>query len=66
MNMDWHHIGYPSRIVCMTTESADILYRLGLGDQVVGISGFTTEPPEVRQKPKIGTYTECEFSYWRF
>lgn len=50
-------IDYPSRIVCTTTESVDILYRLGLGDKIVGISGFTVEPPEARQKPKIGTYT---------
>jgi iron complex transport system substrate-binding protein len=35
----------------------DIVYRLGLGDRVVGISGFTVEPPEARQKPKIGSYT---------
>lgn len=50
-------IEYPSRIVCTTTESVDILYRLGLGHKIVGISGFTVEPPEARQKPKIGTYT---------
>lgn len=57
MNTDWHHIEYPSRIVCTTTESVDILYRLGLGDKIVGVSGFTTEPPEARQKENIGTYT---------
>lgn len=50
-------IEYPSRIVCTTTESVDILYRLGLGHKIVGISGFTVEPREARQKPKIGTYT---------
>ena len=33
MNTDWHHIAYPVRIVCTTTESVDILYRLGLGDK---------------------------------
>jgi iron complex transport system substrate-binding protein len=55
--MNWQQSRYPSRIVCTTTESVDILYRLGLGERVVGISGFTTEPPEARQKPKIGSYT---------
>ncbi len=53
----WSSVGYPSRIVCTTSESVDILYRLGLGDRIVGISGFTTEPKEARQKPKVGTYT---------
>jgi iron complex transport system substrate-binding protein len=57
MNTNWHRVEYPTRIVCTTTESVDILYRLGLGDRVVGISGFTVEPPEARQKPKIGSYT---------
>ncbi len=57
MSADWSSVGYPSRIVCTTTESVDILYRLGLGDRIVGISGFTTEPKEARQKPKVGTYT---------
>jgi iron complex transport system substrate-binding protein len=60
MNTDWRRVDYPSRIVCTTTESVDILYRLGLGDEIVGISGFTVEPPEARQKPKIGTYTSIK------
>lgn len=55
--MTWNQITYPARIICTTTESVDILYRLGLGEKIVGISGFTTEPPEARQKPKIGSYT---------
>lgn len=57
MNTEWRNIHYPSRIVCTTTESVDILYRLGLGDKIVGVSGFTTEPPEARRKANIGTYT---------
>ncbi len=60
MSTDWRRIEYPARIVCTTTESVDILYRLGLGDKIVGISGFTVEPPEARQKPKIGTYTSIK------
>lgn len=60
MKNDWRRVEYPSRIVCTTTESVDILYRLGLGDKVVGISGYTVEPPEARQKPKIGAYTSVD------
>ncbi len=60
MITDWRRVDYPSRIVCTTTESVDILYRLGLGDKIVGISGFTVEPPEARQKTKIGTYTSIK------
>ena len=47
----------PERIVCLTAETAEILYALSAGDQVVGISGYTTWPPEARSKPKVGGYT---------
>lgn len=33
-----------------------MLYALELGDRVVGVTTFCHYPPEVRQKPKIGTY----------
>jgi iron complex transport system substrate-binding protein len=47
----------PARIVCLTAETAGILYALSAGDRVVGVSGYTTWPPEARKKPKIGGYT---------
>jgi iron complex transport system substrate-binding protein len=33
-----------------------MLYALGLGDRVVGVTTFCHYPPEVRDKPKIGSY----------
>jgi iron complex transport system substrate-binding protein len=33
-----------------------MLYVLGLGDRVVGVTTFCHYPPEVREKPKIGSY----------
>ena len=30
-------IHLPQRIICTTTESVDILYRLGAGDLIVGV-----------------------------
>jgi ABC-type hemin transport system substrate-binding protein len=56
-NTGWQSIGNPSRIVCTATESVDILYRLGLGDRTIGVWDFTTEPPETRSQPKVGSYT---------
>ncbi len=50
----------PQRIVCLTAESAEILYALGAGDRVVGVSGYAVEPPEVRKKPKVGAYTTVD------
>ena len=35
-----------------------MLYAVGLGDRVVGVTTYCHYPPEARKKPKIGTYTE--------
>ena len=44
----------PQRIVCLTTETVEVLYALGEQDRVVGISGYTVRPPEARkEKPKV-------------
>lgn len=49
--------GLPQRIVCLTGETAEFLYRMGAGDLVVGVSGVAKRPPEVRQKPTVGGFT---------
>lgn len=48
---------HPQRIVCLTAETAEVLWRLGAWDRVVGVSGFTVRPPEARKKPKVGGFT---------
>ena len=53
--------GYPSRIVCLTEETTETLYRLGEGDRVVGISGYTVRPPEARQKPKVSSFLHARY-----
>ncbi len=35
----------------------ELLYALGLGDRVVGVTRFCRYPPEAQLKPKIGDYT---------
>jgi iron complex transport system substrate-binding protein len=51
--------GYPRRVVCLTEETTEILYRIGAGDLVVGISGYTVRPPEARRKPKVSAYLQA-------
>ncbi len=51
----------PQRIVCLTTETVDVLYRLGQQDKIVGISGFCVHPPQARrEKPKVSAYTSAD------
>jgi len=51
----------PQRIVCMTEESTEWLYRLGEEARIVGISGYTVRPRRAREeKPKISAFTSAK------
>lgn len=45
----------PHRIVSLVPSLTEALFAFGLGDRIVGVTAFCTEPqPEVRSKPTIG------------
>jgi len=46
----------PERIVCLTEDPTEILYALGEGDRVVGISAFTERPVEAKDKPVVSAF----------
>lgn len=47
----------PERIVCLTEEPTEILYALGQGHRIVGISAYTLRPPEARRdKPVVSAF----------
>ncbi len=46
----------PRRIVSLAPSITEILFALGLGDRVVGVTEFSTHPPEAAAKPKVGSY----------
>lgn len=51
----------PQRIVCLTTETVEVLYLLEEQDRLVGISGYTTRPAIARQeKPKVAAFTSAK------
>jgi len=51
----------PQRIVCLTTETVEVLYMLGEQDRIVGISGYTTRPAIARkEKPKVSAFTTAK------
>ena len=52
---------FPRRIVCLTEETTETLYRLGEQDRIVGISGYTVRPPEARDKPKVSAFINAKF-----
>lgn len=52
---------FPRRIVCLSDEVAELIYLLGEQDRIVGVSGFSTRPPEVRHKPRVSTFRDADF-----
>ena len=44
----------PRRVVCASPAVAEIVFALGGGDRVVGVSEFTDWPPAAAAKPSIG------------
>jgi iron complex transport system substrate-binding protein len=46
----------PRRIIALAPSLTEILYYLGLGERVVGVTNHCNYPPEVVRKPKVGSY----------
>jgi len=50
--------GIPQRIVSLAPSNTEILYALGLGDKVVGVTDYDNYPPEVKSKTVIGGFSD--------
>lgn len=46
----------PARIVSTSPSITEILFALGLGDRVVGVSRFCRYPADVVERPTVGTF----------
>lgn len=46
----------PNRIVSLVPTQTEILFALGLGDRVVGVTEFCDYPAEAGAKPKVGGF----------
>ncbi|MDR1943340.1 MAG: helical backbone metal receptor [Synergistaceae bacterium] len=44
----------PERILSLTPAGTEIIFSLGLGDRVIGVTKYCNWPPEARSKPVIG------------
>jgi len=44
----------PQRIISLVPTVTEILFAIGAGDRVVGISDFDTYPPEALARPRVG------------
>ena len=48
----------PERIVSLAPGNTEILFALGLGDQVVGVTDHDDYPPEVKTKQGVGGFSD--------
>lgn len=46
----------PQRIVALAPSTVEILYKLGLGDKIVGVTDYCDYPSEALEKPKVGSF----------
>ncbi|MFH1370847.1 MAG: helical backbone metal receptor [Planctomycetota bacterium] len=46
----------PQRVVSLSPNLTEIVFALGLGDRVVGVSNNCDWPAEAKAKPKVGTF----------
>jgi len=51
----------PRRIVSLSPSATEVLFALGLGDRVVGVSRYCRYPPEARTKPQVGGYLDPSY-----
>jgi iron complex transport system substrate-binding protein len=47
----------PERIISLVPGNTEILFVLGLSDEVVGVTEYCDYPPEAQDKPKVGGFS---------
>jgi iron complex transport system substrate-binding protein len=47
----------PTRIISLSPSNTEILFALGLGDRVAGVTDYCNYPAEATEKPKVGGYS---------
>jgi iron complex transport system substrate-binding protein len=48
----------PRRVICGSPAVTEIVFALGRGDRVVGVSDYAVYPPEAAGKPRIGGWID--------
>ena len=47
----------PQKIISLVPSSTEIVFALGLGDELVGVTEFCNYPPEALDKPKVAGFS---------
>ena len=49
----------PRRIVCLSAEAADWLWRIGAWENVAGVTAFFERPPDAPAKPRVSGFSSA-------
>lgn len=52
---------FPQRVVALAPNLVEIVFALGAGDRLVGVSEYSRFPPEAATKPVVGALTDMNF-----
>lgn len=50
----------PENIISLAPSNTEILFALGLGDKIIGVTTYDDYPPEATQKEKIGGFSTVD------
>jgi len=50
----------PERIISLAPSNTEILFALGLGDKIVGVTEFCDYPEEAKEKPKVAGFADAD------
>jgi iron complex transport system substrate-binding protein len=53
--------GAPRRIISLIPAVTEMLFAIGAGNEVVGVSSFDRFPPEVKTRPSVGALVDPDF-----
>lgn len=53
---------FPRRVVSLAEDLTEILFMIGAGDVVVGVSSYCNRPAEASTRPRVGTYYKVSYS----
>lgn len=53
------HAFYPQRVICLTEESVELFYDLGIEDRIIGASTFVRRPERAQELPVVTAFTHA-------
>ena len=51
----------PMRIISLAPSITEVLFKLDLGDRMVGVTRYCDYPPQAEDKPKVGGYFDVNY-----